>query len=205
MTTPTSGAYRASMGTMTFGQFAALMQQRASDCERELREATRKATDLVHAESKAIMNRDIYSKPEDRTGYSRDSNGGLFTHVTVKPVGRLRKRKVESVGGQLVAYADASETIAGGKKKWSRKGVLRNQERSDVLSAYTGVVENAARHALPRHNLGYGPGDSEAIDPKPLRRKKTMRQAPFRTQAIARTAQQRFELYRAAWRYVLFR
>ena len=50
---------------MTFGQFALLMQDRADTIKDEMRAATQKATDLVHAESKRIMNEDIYSKPID--------------------------------------------------------------------------------------------------------------------------------------------
>lgn len=195
------------MATMTFGQYARMMQERADSCQGAIRDATTKATDLVHAESKAIMNRDIYSKPEDRTGMSwSDKHAGEgYVFVQVEAGGRLRKRKVEHIGTTLAAYVGDNETIVGGRKKWRRTGNLRTAEKAKVLSPYTGVVDNAMAYALPRHNLGYGPASPEAIDPKPKRAKHTTREAPFRTQAIKATARARFEVYKAAWHYVLFR
>lgn len=195
------------MATMSFEQYARLMQQRADSMRKDMADATRKATDLVHAESKRIMNVDIYSKPEDRTGMSwKDRAAGVgYTHTT-DLAGKVRRRKVEHIGKQLVAFGiEDGETVVGGKKKWTRTGALRNSEKSKMIDTYTGEVFNDVGYALPRHNLGYGPASPEAIDPKPKKSKNTTRQAPFRTEAIAATAQRRFEVYREAMRMVLFR
>jgi hypothetical protein len=149
------------MAEMTLAQYAALMQQRAGQMQYQVEQATRKATDILHAESKRLINEEIYSIPED---------------------------------------VDAT-----GKKKWRRTGMLRRSEKSKVLAAYEGAVDNYASYALPRHNLGFGPGDDEAIDPKPLKRRNTTRHAPWRTQAIEATRKRRFDLYRGAIAYVLTR
>ncbi len=148
---------------MDFKAYVALMEERARQVPERMQKATQDATDTLHAESKAIMNRDIYSKPVDKN--------------------------------------------KKGKPKWRRAGGagLRGMERAKVLGPYTGAVDNSARHALPRHNLGYGPGSPEAIDPKPVKAKNTTRKAPFRTEAIATTRKKRFEIYRSAMRDLLGR
>jgi hypothetical protein len=188
---------------MTFGQFARLMQERADTIKDEMRTATQKATDLVHAESKRIMNEGIYSKPIDVGMYKR-GKGGAYVSVT-DAAGKSHRRSVGFTGGFPSVEINEGDTVGAGKPKWRRTGNLRNSEKSKVLSAYEGAVDNSAGYALARHNLGFGPSSPEAIDPKPKQKRNTTRQAPFRTKAIEATRQGRFDVYHQSLQFALFR
>lgn len=125
------------------------MQRRAQAMQPAIRQGTQKATSILHAKSKAILNKDVYGKAVDK-----------------------------------------SKT---GRAKWRRAGNLRRSERMRMLSDTQGLVENDANYALPRHDLGLGPGHPMAVRGS---KRKSTRTAPWRKQAITDTREERLDAYR---------
>ena len=189
------------MPDITWQQWAAKMAQRPGKVRDAIRQATRENVDLAHAEAKALLNRLIYSIPEDTSSYSYGTKGGKrggrYVKVQTGEGLKTGRRKVFSHQGTLLFESKGTgEKALGGKKKWKRTGNLRNSEKKKVVSATEGRLFNDAGYALPRHNLGMSPGDPETIPPPPRKKRNTTRQAPWRSRAVNNTAAARLENYR---------
>ena len=174
------------MAELTFADFAKKMQALGPALPAAMREGTKKATEILHARSKQIMNERIYSIPEDRAQRSFNKQGVL----------KSQKLSTGEVGLRTGAGMGTGERA--GNKKWRRTGKLRNSETQKLLSNTEGLVQNDAGYALPRHDLGLPAGSPEAINGS---KRKSTRIAPFRKRAIHETAQARLKAYHdALWR-----
>jgi hypothetical protein len=178
------------MAEWSFEQYAKVLRDRAAELEPAMRAATQKCVDTMHARSKQLLTELIYNKPEDRAGYS-------YKRTTQKVFDETGVRFRTTKGGKRIKQTLKTGTgeERAGRKKWTRTGNLRNSEKASLVSATEGMVYNDSGYALPRHNLGLSPGDPEAIQPYKTHRTST-RQAPWRSRAIADTADKRREIYR---------
>lgn len=75
--------------------------------------------------------------------FRKTSNGLAISAV------RFTKEKLTSE-----VYAIPEDVTRRGKKKWRRTGHLRRSERAEVRDAFTVVLVNDAKYALPRHEAG---------------------------------------------------
>lgn len=160
-----------------------------------MREGTREATDLLHAQSKLLLNQEIYSIPEDRAGfnYKKDKEGGFALNKS----GHRRKQR-RKLSDREASLRGVDEGTSTGRKKWTRTGNLRRSEKRKLTNDFQGEVLNDAGYATARHNLGLSPGDPEIAPPPPKRKRNSTRIAPFRVRAINQTQTQRLEAYRRA-------
>lgn len=165
---------------------------------RAMREGTTEATDILHAKSKELMNAEIYSIPEDRTGYSykRDSSTATMGYAKTGEGKRIKQRR--KLSDREASLTGAESGTKMGRKKWTRTGNLRRSERRKVETDFQGVVQNDAGYATARHNLGLSPGDPEVAPPPPKKKRNSNRVAPFRVRAINQTNTARLEAYRKA-------
>lgn len=180
------------MAEWSFEQYAKVLRDRTAELEPAMRAATQKCVDTMHARSKQLLTELVYNKPEDHTSFS-------YRRTTQKVYDKTGKRFVTEGLKHPKRIKQTSKTGTGeeraGRKKWTRTGNLRNSEKASLVSATEGMVYNDSGYALPRHNLGLSTGDPEAIQPYKTHRKST-RQAPWRSRAIADTAAKRRDIYR---------
>jgi len=161
----------------------AAWEKRAQALEPYMRDATKKATDIVYAEGRAQMTRGIYNKPIPTTEQNAKGRGDYVTvgGNVVPAVWRSRK------GGAKFLMPMPEELKD--KPAWRRTGKLRRSERRYQQTAYLGIIENAAEYAKARHEMG-----------KPTAKLKTERRAHWRDTAVRRTRGKVKEIYRAAMR-----
>lgn len=176
--------------------FAREMQRRANQLRPAFREGTTQATDILHAESKRLMNEEIYGKPEDTGGFSYRRRKGYVKGKAYKA--KSGKRVKPTMRGFVMKKSGGRARSGKGRKKWTRTGNLRGSERRRIVSDFEGIVENDANYALPRHDLGLSAGHPESIRGS---KRKSDRVAPWRRRAIKNTVEQRRQAYRyALWR-----
>jgi hypothetical protein len=166
--------------------------------EAAMREGTKEATDVLHAKSKELMNQDIYSIPEDRTGYSykRDSSTAVMGYQKTGAGKRIKQRR--KLSDREAGLRGVETGTKMGRKKWTRTGNLSRSEKRKVTNAFQGEVLNDAGYATARHNLGLSPGDPEIAPPPPKKKRNSSRIAPFRVRAINQTNTARLAAYRRA-------
>lgn len=161
------------------------------------RAGTKEATDILHAEAKQLLNKEIYSIPEDRTGssYKRDKTSSDGYAKTGEGKRIRQRRKISDTEASLSGQETGTKA---GKKKWTRTGNLRRAEQRRVNSEIEGLVWNDVGYATARHNLGLSPGDPAIAPPPPSKKRNSWRIAPWRTKAITNTNLKRLEAYRKA-------
>jgi hypothetical protein len=144
------------------------------------------------------MNAEIYSIPEDRTGFSfkKDSSTGTMGYAKTGEGKRIKQRR--KLSDREAGLTGVAEGTKMGRKKWTRTGNLRRSEKRKVETDVQGVVENDAGYATARHNLGLSPGDPEVAPPPPKKKRNSTRIAPFRVRAINQTNAARLDAYRKA-------
>lgn len=186
--------------TNNWGQHADRLRRLGASLPKAMREGTKRATYVLHARSKELLNQLIYSIPEDRYGFSyKRSKTGNVTATgqpeyewATKDGHRVKQRTKKSIYNPHTGKKDEERS---GRKKWTRTGNLRRSEVQRVLSDTEGLVHNDAAYALPRHDLGIHPGDPRAIKGS---KRESARVAPFRKKAIADTADKRLQAYHDA-------
>lgn len=177
-------------------RFVGKMMEHRREIRSAMRDAVREATNVTHARSKELLNELVYSKPEDRTGYSyrtskKSGKRTKYTHILDDTGGdaKLKRRDLTKLA--------AGDKVAGGKKKWTRTGNLRRSETRSYPSEFQGMIANDAEYALPRHDLGLPAGDPRAIHGS---KRRSGRIAPWRVLAVMDTAEQRHAIFQTAIR-----
>lgn len=161
-------------------QLAAVFQARAKHLEPAWRRGTAEAMRILWSRSRTNMQDMIYANPPDQNkAFYRTKGGG---------------KKALTTGWKARA---AKQGRRGGKGfKWTQTGNLLRSEHRRLLSAYQGLISNVAPYAHARHNLALSPGDKDVIPPPPKRKRQSTRIAPWRSQAIRDTEQDRLNAYR---------
>jgi hypothetical protein len=164
-------------------KLARAWERRASAITGTMRAATSEAVKTLLAASKDEIKKGIYDKPIPTKAQQAAEKGLTVTRggkevpagfITTK---KSKKRVLVPLGKQA------------SKKAWKRTGNLRRSEKMKVLSPYIGIVENTAKYARARHDMGM-----------PGAKLKTKRVAPWRTNAIRRTRLKIRDIYRLALR-----
>ena len=204
----------------SFEQLERAFHQRAEAVRPAMEQAVTEHTATVFQYSEANLNRLIYGRPIPQRSYSwrykvrrTRGDGTTFTTKTFHPrkgapadviLGKEKWTQTEKGAERARERGQQHGRQAGrGRGEWTRTNNLRRAETMRVeLERLTGIIQNTAPYALPRHDLGLPTGDPEAFYGS---RRRSDRVAPWRKRAVAEFEPQRLEHYSRALRRALQR